>query len=317
MIVTGGGGFLGSHLVEKLLLSGYKVIAIDNFCTGDRNNLTALSKIKESKHNLKFFENDCTEKWDTFLGDIQNLKWVFHFASPASPPLYQKMPLETLRVNTTGLKEALLYATPRNAKVIFASTSEIYGDAQVHPQPETYWGNVNSFGPRACYDEAKRFGEALIYSFNQVNHTRHGLVRIFNTYGPRMNPSDGRVVINFLKQLSEHKPLTIYGNGSQTRSFCYVTDLIEGILSYASSDLAEPVNLGNPREFTILELAKHVLSLDATHNGEIHFKPLPTDDPKQRQPDICKANKLLNWKPKVELNQGLHEMFAWYKSLIK
>lgn len=310
MIVTGGGGFLGSHLVERLLGDGYRVYAIDNFCTGHRRNLAHLGRVPNAK-NLKFIEQDCTDPWDSIFGDIDNLKWVFHMASPASPPLYQQMPLQTLRVNTTGLKEALMYASARNARVIFASTSEVYGDAQVHPQPETYWGNVNSFGPRACYDEAKRFGEALIYSFNEVNQTRHGLVRIFNTYGPRMNPNDGRVVINFLKQLSEDKPLSIYGDGTQTRSFCYVSDLIEGLIAYAKSGLAEPVNLGNPHEFSILELAKAVQAINpANAQGVIHHN-LPIDDPKQRQPDINKAKTLLQWAPQVELATGLRQMYDW------
>lgn len=310
VIVTGGGGFLGSHLVERLLGEGYSVIAIDNFCTGDRQNLSFLKSLPNAA-NLKFIEADCTEPLQTLVGDVANLKWIFHMASPASPPLYQKMPLETLRVNTTGLKECLIYATPRKARVIFASTSEIYGDAEVHPQPESYWGNVNSFGPRACYDEAKRFGEALLYSWNQVHGTRHGLIRIFNTYGPRMNPSDGRVVINFLKQLLEKKPLTIYGNGQQTRSFCYVSDLISGLVEYAKSDLAEPVNVGNPTEFTILELAELVQKLDPSQTPEITHHPMPVDDPKQRRPDITKAILQLKWSPKIALQDGLVKMHEW------
>jgi nucleoside-diphosphate-sugar epimerase len=316
VIVTGGGGFLGSHLVEKLLNDGYYVIAIDNFCTGDRKNLEYL-KQNPNHQSLKFIENDCTNDWPSMLGDTKNLKWVFHMASPASPPLYQKMPLETLRVNSTGLKEALMYASPRKARVIFASTSEVYGDAAEHPQPESYWGNVNSFGPRACYDEAKRFGEALLYSWNQVHGTSHGLVRIFNTYGPRMNPYDGRVVINFLKQLIEHKPLTVYGEGKQTRSFCYVSDLVDGILAYAKSTLSEPVNLGNPNEFSILELAKEVQGLDPEQSLPLKFSAIPVDDPKQRQPDITKAKKLLNWSPKVELQDGLKIMHKWLKTALK
>jgi nucleoside-diphosphate-sugar epimerase len=315
VIVTGGGGFLGSHLVEKLLADGYTVIAIDNFCTGDRNNLGYLKHLPNHA-NLRFIEDDCTKPWETLLGDVPNLKWAFHLASPASPPLYQKMPLETLRVNTTGLKEALIYCTPRKARVVFASTSEVYGDATVHPQPETYWGNVNSFGPRACYDEAKRFGEALLYSWNQVHGTGHGLVRIFNTYGPRMNPDDGRVVINFLKQLIQKNPLTIYGDGKQTRSFCYVSDLIEGLIAYASSSLAEPVNLGNPNEFTMLELAKMVQSMDPSSAKPLIFEPMPVDDPKQRQPDISKAKAQLSWSPKVELRDGLPKMYSWLKSVL-
>ena len=316
MIVTGGGGFLGSHLVEKLLSLGHSVVAIDNFCTGDRNNLKYLKSLPGSAERLRFIEDDCTKPWPELLGDVKDLTWVFHLASPASPPLYQQMPLETLRVNTTGLKEALMYATPRGARVIFASTSEVYGDAAVHPQPEHYWGNVNSFGPRACYDEAKRFGEALVYSWNQVHGTRHGLVRIFNTYGPRMNPSDGRVVINFLKQLVEKAPITIYGDGKQTRSFCFVSDMIAGFLAYATSDLAEPVNLGNPKEFNMLELADVVKSLDASYSCNFEYRPMPVDDPKQRQPDIGKAKKLLGWAPKVELREGLAEMHRWLKSVL-
>lgn len=312
VIVTGGGGFLGSHLVQKLLQAEYNVIAIDNFCTGDKQNINFL-KQTEGAERLTIIEQDCTKPWGSFLGDIKNLKWIFHMASPASPPLYQKMPLQTMKVNSEGLLEALEYATPRGARVIFASTSEVYGDALVHPQPETYWGNVNSFGPRACYDEAKRFGEALVYSYNQEHATQHGLVRIFNTYGPRMNPDDGRVVINFLKQLIENKPLTIYGNGKQTRSFCYVTDLIEGLYSYAQSSLTEPVNLGNPNEFTMLDLAKIVQNLKPG-SSNLEFFDLPQDDPQQRKPNIQKAMSLLKWSPKVELQEGLGKMYEWLKN---
>jgi len=313
VIVTGAGGFIGSHLCLKLLDSKCSVIGIDNFCTGDRRNLKLL-KSHPNSQNLRFIEDDCTKSWPDLIGEVDKLDLVIHLASPASPPLYQSMPLETLRVNSTGLKEALMFATDRKARVVFASTSEVYGDALVHPQPESYWGNVNSFGPRSCYDEAKRFGEALLYTWNQVHGTKHGLFRIFNTYGPQMNPEDGRVIVNFLEQARKSEPLTIYGDGSQTRSFCYVSDLVDGILKYAASDLAEPVNLGNPKEFSILELVETIKDIYGKEL-ETKFLPLPTDDPMQRQPDISKAKESLNWSPKIELKEGLQKTMSWLSSL--
>jgi nucleoside-diphosphate-sugar epimerase len=240
------------------------------------------------------------------------LKYVFHFASPASPPHYQRLGLETMWVNSVGLSLAMTFADQVGARVIFSSTSEIYGDPEISPQPETYWGNVNTLGPRSCYDESKRFGESLIYTYNLKNKTQHGLVRIFNTYGPRMNPNDGRVIINFLVQAMKGEALTVYGSGQQTRSFCYVDDLIEGIMKYAESPLTEPVNIGNDHEFTILEAAETVKKIFSDKKLKIEFQALPKDDPKQRKPDLSKAKKLLApWSPKVSLAEGLRHVIKW------
>jgi nucleoside-diphosphate-sugar epimerase len=243
---------------------------------------------------------------------LKKLSHVFHLASPASPPLYQEMAFETLWVNSLGLKRALDFADTLNARVVFASTSEVYGDPDRSPQAESYWGNVNSFGYRSCYDEAKRFGEALIFTHNWKKKTQHGLVRIFNTYGPRMNPHDGRVIINFLVQASRGEKLTVYGDGLQTRSFCYVTDLVSGLVRYAESRLTTPVNLGNDKEFTILELAKIVKDLYLPKQLEIEHQVLPSDDPKQRQPDLTLARRDLHpWAPQVPLREGLKSMREW------
>ncbi|MFZ4404241.1 MAG: NAD-dependent epimerase/dehydratase family protein [Pseudobdellovibrionaceae bacterium] len=316
-VVTGAGGFLGSHLTEKLVQQGFQVIAVDNFCTGSRKNKSILDK----NPHVTFIEADVIKPFHVWLEHIhpdwlKNLKYVFHFASAASPPLYQKLNIETMWVNSLGLENCLLLANQYKAKVIFASTSEVYGDPNISPQPENYWGYVNSFGVRSCYDEAKRFGESLIFSYNQRFATRHGLVRIFNTYGPRINPNDGRVVINFLLQALKSEPLTVYGDGSQTRSFCYVSDLIEGIYKYATNDITEPVNIGNPTEFSILDLAHIVQKMFADKNLSIEFKDLPGDDPKQRKPDISKAGKLLNWQPQISLQEGLNKMTDWLRTEI-
>lgn len=321
-IVTGASGFLGHHLVRTLLRESPEtfVIGLDNFSTGRPENITDL-KAEFSESQFAFFETDVSSKWDHLLEasnlpHLRNrkLQYVFHFASPASPPLYQKLALETLWVNSLGLNHCLQYADSRGGRVIFASTSEIYGDPLVHPQPETYWGNVNTLGPRACYDEAKRFGEALLSTHNRVKKTHHGLVRIFNTYGPGMNPEDGRVIINFLTQALRGEDLTVYGSGLQTRSFCYVSDLIDGILKYAESSITEPVNLGNPTEFTILDLAQAVSKIFAKDiNFEMQSEAL--DDPKKRKPDISKARKLLSWEPRVPLQEGLARTLAWLKGL--
>lgn len=312
VVITGAAGFLGSHLSEYYLKQGYHVVGLDNLCTGSQSNVDLLLKLSPQ---FEFHELDaCTaaDEWPK----AENVEFVFHFASPASPPLYQKLNIETLWVNTKGLESALKYADKHHARVIFASTSEVYGDPSVSPQPETYWGNVNSFGVRSCYDEAKRFGEALIFSHNERHKTSHGLVRIFNTYGPRMNPNDGRVVINFILQALRNEPLTVYGDGLQTRSFCYVTDLVEGISRYAQSMLTIPVNLGNQNEFTILELAEKVLQV-TNSTSKIIYHPLPGDDPKQRRPDTSRAREKLNhWKPQVELLEGLTHMTKWCETQI-
>ncbi len=313
VIVTGGFGFLGSHLVETYLNRGYQVVAVDNFCTGSRSNQEHFKK-EIAEGRLLAIEADVSRKWDSWLNTLKDLapvRSIFHFASPASPPHYQKLGLETLAVNSVGLGHALEAADQRGARVIFSSTSEIYGDPAMSPQPETYWGNVNSFGVRSCYDEGKRFGEALIYTHNLKHSTQHGLVRIFNTYGPRMNPADGRVMINFLIQAEQRQPLTVYGSGEQSRSFCYVDDLIAGIVRYAEANLTEPVNLGNDREFTINQLVDAVRSIYPDRTLEVRHLPLPQDDPRQRKPDLSLAKSRLSpWSPQVDLREGLIKMRA-------
>ena len=319
-LVTGGCGFLGSHLTESLLKRGFRVVAVDNFCTGSRSNKTYLESLPQAAHNLRIVEADVCRPWKEWVPtDFTGKKaqWVFHFASPASPPHYQALGLETMWVNSRGLAESLAAADSLGARVVFSSTSEIYGDPAVTPQPESYRGNVNTWGPRACYDEAKRFGESLIYTHNLKYGTAHGAVRIFNTYGPRMNPADGRVVINLLLQALKGEALTVYGSGKQTRSFCYVDDLIAGILAFAASSHSGPMNIGNEREFTILELADKVQALFPGKKLEIQFKDLPKDDPTQRRPDISLAKKTLGWQPHLDLESGLTRMLAWLKETVK
>jgi nucleoside-diphosphate-sugar epimerase len=312
VLVTGAAGFLGSHLSESYLKKGFKVYGLDNFYTGLRSNI---DELKSKYPEFHFIEKDVTTDW-AGLPEISGLQYVFHFASPASPPHYQKLALETLWVNTLGLNNAIQFADKHKARVVFASTSEVYGDPEFSPQPESYWGNVNSFGERSCYDEAKRFGEALIFSHNKKHGTKHGLVRIFNTYGPRMNPNDGRVVINFILQALQSKDLTVYGDGKQTRSFCYVDDLVNGISKYADSNLTFPVNLGNDTEFTMLELAEVVLKC-VSSNSKLTFQDLPSDDPKKRRPDLTLAKKHLSpWKPEVPLKKGVELMAEWLKQQI-
>jgi nucleoside-diphosphate-sugar epimerase len=318
VLITGAGGFLGSHLCERFLSEGYRVIGADNFSTGFRSNLTFLQALPAAKERLTFIEADVVQPWSTWLKDVDlgELTHVFHFASPASPPLYQVLNLETMWVNSIGLANAMEFADRHKARVIFASTSEIYGDPEFSPQPETYWGNVNTVGVRSCYDEAKRFGEALLFTHNWRHSTRHGMVRIFNTYGPRMNPADGRVIINFLVQALKGEELTVYGTGSQTRSFCFVDDLINGIVAYSRTNLTDPVNIGNEGEFTILELAEKVRDLFPEKKLKIAYRDLPKDDPKQRRPDLTRARALLQpWEPKVKLEDGLKRMVAWLTSL--
>jgi len=317
VIVTGAAGFLGSHLCEHYLNKSYHVIGLDNFATGSKDNIQYLKA--KSPHFL-FFESDVTQSWQQLenLAILKQAKLthIFHFASPASPPHYQKLAKETLWVNSIGLNNAIEFADQHQARVIFASTSEVYGDPNCTPQPESYWGNVNSYGERSCYDEAKRFGEALIFSHNKKFNTQHGLVRIFNTYGPRMNPNDGRVVINFILQALTHAPITVYGDGLQTRSFCYVDDLINAITRYAHKNLTFPINIGNQNEFTMLELVEIVKKLTQT-KSEVVFKPLPSDDPKQRRPDTTLAFKNLDaWKAEIPLEKGVQHMIDWLKTKI-
>lgn len=316
VLITGGAGFIGTSLAEYYLSKNTPVVCVDNFCTGTRSHvddLKALSKKVNSKdpHLFAFVEADVSAPWGwaKILSPDLHISHVFHLASPASPPLYQELALETMWVNSVGLQHALNFADNVGARVVYASTSEVYGDPECSPQPESYWGHVNSFGIRSCYDEAKRFGEALLFTHNLKKKTKHGLVRIFNTYGPRMNPVDGRVIINFLTQAEKGQKLTVYGEGTQTRSFCYISDLIAGLVRYAESDIREPINLGNDKDFSILQLAEEVKKLYSNKDLQIEFKPLPQDDPKQRRPDLSKARQFLApWSPKVELAQGLKLM---------
>lgn len=320
VLITGGAGFLGSHLAEKYLISGHRVIAVDNFATGRQENISHLQKV--AKDQFLFIEADVCRDWSEWIGKIPahwltGLNRCFHFASPASPPHYQRLGIETMWVNTLALEHCLRFADQVGAHVTFASTSEVYGDPEVSPQPESYRGWVNTWGPRACYDEAKRFGEALIYTWNQRHGTQHGAVRIFNTYGPRMNPVDGRVIINFLVQALNDQNLTIYGTGKQTRSFCYVDDLIEGIGIYSARRLSQPVNVGNESEFSVMELGEMVRDIFAHKNLKFEHHALPTDDPKQRRPDLTLSKQLLSpWSPKVDLKTGLLRMIAWLEKEI-
>ena len=308
VLITGAAGFLGSHLAQRFIESGHEVIGVDNFITGSRANSVFL----ESLGSFRLIEHDIS----TPLSIDDELDGVLHFASPASPVDYLEMPIQTLKVGSLGTHNALGLAKAKDARFLLASTSEVYGDPLVHPQPETYWGNVNPIGPRGVYDEAKRFAEAMTMAY----HTYHGLetriVRIFNTYGPRMRPGDGRVVSNFIVQALRGDPLTIYGDGSQTRSFCYVKDEVEGIFRLFNSNRAEPVNIGNPNEFTIAELAQVVLE-ETGSSSVIERLPLPTDDPKVRQPDITIARELLGWEPNMDLRSGIRETLPYFRDALE
>ena len=306
-VVTGAAGFLGSHLTDLLLSRGHKVIAIDNFVTGAVDNIAHLG----GNPNFKFIQQDVTEF--IFLEGAVDYMW--HFASPASPIDYLELPIQTLKVGSLGTHKALGLAKNKKARFLIASTSEIYGDPLVHPQTEDYWGNVNPIGPRGCYDEAKRFAEALTMAYHKEHAVETRIVRIFNTYGPRMRLNDGRVVPAFISQALKNKPLTVFGRGRQTRSFCYVSDLIEGIYRLMMSSFDQPVNIGNPVEMTVLAFAKAIIR--ATHSSStIAFKPLPQDDPKQRQPNITRARKLLGWEPKVQLAEGLRRTIEYFRSRV-
>jgi dTDP-glucose 4,6-dehydratase len=307
ILITGAAGFLGSHLTDRLLSEGHSVIGVDNLATGDRENLAHLA----GHPRFRFEQRDICEAFD--FGPVDS---VFNFASPASPPEYMRLAVETLRVGSAGTENALEIAQRYNAGFLHASTSECYGDPSVHPQTEDYWGNVNPVGPRSVYDEAKRYAEALTMAYHRSRGVNTHLVRIFNTYGPRLHPSDGRVISNFMMQALREEPLTIYGDGSQTRSFCYVDDLIDGIVRLSRSDEHMPVNIGNPNEFTILECAQAVL--DATGSkSELRFLALPQDDPTRRCPDITRAKTLLGWEPKISLKEGLAKSLEFFKSKVE
>lgn len=312
ILVAGGAGFLGSNFCRLLLSKGHQVWAVDNLITSSAENLEAI----ESDSNFVFLQANVIET--DFIEQLGQVKFdvIYHLASPASPPWYQKYPVETLEVNSIGTKNLLELAKRDGAKFIYASTSEVYGDPSVHPQTEDYWGNVNSFGPRACYDEAKRFGEAMCYTYLTKYDVDVRLVRIFNTYGPNMDHDDGRVVSNFVTQALRGNKMTMYGDGSQTRSFCYVDDLIRGFYLMMEKPVkGEVINLGNPVEFTMLELAQKVQSL-LGKELEIVYEALPLDDPKQRRPDISKAERLLGWKPEIDLEQGLSSTIEYFKNKI-
>jgi dTDP-glucose 4,6-dehydratase len=307
ILVTGAAGFLGSHLCDSLLSAGNSVIGVDNLSTGNLGNLSHLER--DSRFSL--VEHDITKPFDP-----GNVDFIFNFASPASPTDYTRLGPETLLVGSAGTINTLDLARKYGACYLHASTSECYGDPEVHPQVETYWGHVNPVGPRSVYDEAKRFSEAAVMAYHRYYGVDTRLVRIFNTYGPRLQPSDGRVISNFMMQALQGEPLTIYGDGSQTRSFCYVSDLIDGILLLSRSQEHLPVNIGNPDEWTILECAREILSVTGAKT-EVLFQPLPQDDPTRRRPDITLAKNLLGWEPKVTLRQGLEKSLAYFKSCVR
>ena len=307
-VVTGGAGFLGSHLCDRLITEGFRVICIDNFITGSPDNVAHLF----GNENFQFIKHDVTN----FIYVPGKVDYILHFASPASPIDYLKLPIQTLKVGSLGTHKALGLAKEKNAVFLLASTSEVYGDPLIHPQNEDYWGNVNPVGPRGVYDEAKRFAESLTMAYHRYHGLQTRIVRIFNTYGPRMRLNDGRVLPTFIGQALKGEPLTIFGDGSQTRSFCYVDDLIEGIYRLMLSAEVYPVNIGNPDEITIKQFAEEVLQLTGS-KSKIEFHPLPEDDPKVRQPDISKAKKMLGWEPKVSKNEGIKKTLEYFMKIIK
>jgi len=304
VVITGGAGFIGSHLCEYLIDKKYQVICVDNFITGKKENISAL--LKSSHFQLL---NKNVNKPVIIKGRVD---YVLHLASPASPIDYLRLPIPTLKVGALGTHNCLGLAKLKKAKFLLASTSEIYGDPLQHPQKESYWGNVNPIGPRGVYDEAKRFAEAITMAYHRYHKIDTRIVRIFNTYGPRMRIDDGRVVPNFITQALKNKPLTVYGKGDQTRSFCYVSDLVGGLYRLMKSSYNEPINLGNPKEMSIRHFANLIISLTKS-KSKMKFMSLPIDDPKQRQPDISRAKKILNWHPKMELKQGLSKTISWFK----
>ena len=306
-VVTGGAGFLGSHLCERLLAEGHRVTCVDNLITGKLENIRHLT----DEADFEFIHHDVTRPFE-LDGEIHN---VLHFASPASPVDYLELPIQTLKVGSLGTHNTLGLAKVKGARYLLASTSEVYGDPLVHPQPESYWGNVNPVGPRGVYDEAKRFAEAMVMAYHRYHGLDTRIVRIFNTFGPRMRPMDGRVVPAFIQQALLGEPLTVFGDGQQTRSFCYVDDLVDGIYRLLNADTAEPVNIGNPREMTILQFAELIIELtDST--SEISYQSLPVDDPKIRQPDISRARELLGWQPRVAVDEGLRKTVDYFRELL-
>ena len=308
ILITGGAGFIGSHLCDRLLADGHTIVAMDNLITGNTDNIAHLA----GHPAFAFIHHDVTN----YIFVEGPLDAVLHFASPASPVDYLNFPIQTLKVGALGTHKALGLAKAKGARFMLASTSEVYGDPMIHPQPESYWGNVNPIGPRGVYDEAKRFAEAMTMAYHRYHDLDTRIVRIFNTYGPRMRINDGRVVPNFVYQALHSQPLTVYGDGSQTRSFCYVSDLVEGLVRLLHSSEAEPVNIGNPNEMTILRFAELINAITQNPAG-IDFRPLPVDDPKQRQPDIAKARSILGWQPVVPLPEGLEQTIAYFRQRVK
>lgn len=306
VLITGGAGFLGSHLCDRFIKEGYHVIAMDNLITGDLKNIEHLMPLE----HFEFYHHDVTK----FIHIPGNLDYILHFASPASPIDYLKIPIPTLKVGSLGTHNCLGLALAKNARMLIASTSEVYGDPLVHPQNEDYWGNVNPVGPRGVYDEAKRFQEAMTMAYHTFHGVETRIVRIFNTYGPRMRLNDGRALPAFIGQALRGEDITVFGDGSQTRSFCYVDDLVEGIYRLLMSDYAQPVNIGNPDEISILDFAKEIIALTGTEQ-KIVFKDLPKDDPKQRKPDITRAKEILGWQPTIDRAEGLKRTYEYFKSL--
>jgi dTDP-glucose 4,6-dehydratase len=307
VLITGAAGFLGSHLCDRFIAEGYEVIGMDNLLTGSVSNIEHLFPLKE----FSFYHHDVSK----FIHVSGPLDYILHFASPASPIDYLKMPIQTLKVGSLGTHNCLGLAKAKKARILVASTSEVYGDPLVHPQQEDYWGNVNPVGPRGVYDEAKRFQEAITMAYHNFHGLETRIVRIFNTYGPRMRLNDGRALPAFIGQALRGEDLTVFGDGSQTRSFCYVSDLIEGIYRLLFSDETRPVNIGNPNEISLLDFANEVIALSGSRSG-ICYKPLPQDDPKQRQPDISRAKAVLDWAPKIDRKEGLALTYAYFSKLL-
>lgn len=307
-VITGGAGFVGSYLCERFLAEGHEVVCVDNLLTGHRRNIQGLV----GNPRFTFLEHNISEPL-RLDGPVDN---ILHFASPASPADYLEHPIPTLKVGSLGTHNALGLAKAKDSRFLLASTSEVYGDPEIHPQREDYWGHVNPIGPRGCYDEAKRFAEAITMAYHRYHGVKTHIVRIFNTYGPRMRLNDGRVLPAFMGQVLRDEPLTVFGEGQQTRSFCYVTDLVEGIYRLLNVDFAEPVNLGNPSEITVIELAREILAMVPETKSQIVFRELPQDDPKRRKPDITRARKLLGWEPTIERAEGLKQTLEYFRAVL-